>query len=85
MRCGHSEATMKIDEFNPYPSFREGQKESIESLLKSVDEGAKIVELNSPTGTGKSLILTVLCRALIEENEGWNAIYTTPQKALVGQ
>jgi len=53
--------------------------------LEEARSGAKILELNSPTGTGKSLMLTVLCRALIEENEGWNAIYTTPQKALVGQ
>lgn len=75
---------MSIDELNPYPSFRTGQKESIESILEAARDGQKIVELNSPTGTGKSLILTVLCRALIEENQG-NAIYTTPQRVLVGQ
>jgi Rad3-related DNA helicase len=74
-----------IEKLCPYPSFRPGQARTIEALLERAREGEKIIELNSPTGTGKSLMLTVLCRALIEENEGWNAVYTTPQKGLVGQ
>ena len=74
-----------IEELNPYPAFRPGQAATIEALLEKARDGEKIIELNSPTGTGKSLMLTVFCRAMIEENEGWNAIYTTPQKGLVGQ
>ena len=74
-----------IEELNPYPSFRPGQVATITALLERARDGEKIIELNSPTGTGKSLMLTVFCRAMIEENEGWNAIYTTPQKGLVGQ
>jgi Rad3-related DNA helicase len=73
-----------IDKLNPFSSFRSHQKDTITKLLENVNDGAKIIELNSATGTGKSLMLTVFCRALIEEN-GWNAIYTTPQKGLVGQ
>ncbi len=76
-----------IDALNPYPSFRPGQAATIEALLKKARAGEKIIELNSPTGTGKSLMLTVFCRAMIEEHadEKWNAIYCSPQKALVGQ
>jgi Rad3-related DNA helicase len=74
-----------IEELNPYPSFRPGQAATIASLLQKASDGEKIIELNSPTGTGKSLMLTVLCRALIEEDPDRNAIYCSPQKGLVGQ
>lgn len=76
-----------IEELNPYPAFRPGQAATIEALLEQARDGERIIELNSPTGTGKSLMLTVFCRAMIEEHadEKWNAIYCSPQKALVGQ
>ncbi len=76
-----------IDDLNPYPAFRPGQAATIEALLEKARSGEKIIELNSPTGTGKSLMLTVFSRALIEEHadEKWNAIYCSPQKGLVGQ
>ncbi|MCK9571011.1 DEAD/DEAH box helicase family protein [Candidatus Pacearchaeota archaeon] len=76
---------MTIEDLNPYPSFRPGQAATIEALLERARSGEKIIELNSPTGTGKSLMLTVFCWAMIAENENWNAIYTTPQKGLVWQ
>lgn len=75
----------KIELLNPYESYRNGQKESIIKTLESVHDGNKIIELNSPTATGKSGILTVICRALIEEDEFENAIYTSPQKILISQ
>ena len=75
----------QIDKLNPYDSFRPGQKETIEKLLEEVRSGSNVLELNSPTGTGKSLMLTVLCRVLMEENDGWNSIYTSPQRGLVHQ
>ena len=74
-----------IDRLNPYPSFRPGQAATIEALLEKARSGEKIIELNSPTGTGKSLMLTVFCRALIEEDPDKNAIYCSPQKSLVDQ
>ena len=74
-----------IDKLNPFSSFRSHQKDTITKLLENVYDGAKIIELNSATGTGKSLMLTVLCRALMESGDFGNAIYTSPQRILVSQ
>lgn len=74
-----------IDRLNPFDSYRPGQKKCIEDVLVKVDDGNKIIELNSPTATGKSGMLTVICRALIESGEFENAIYTSPQRILVSQ
>lgn len=75
----------QIDKLNPFESYRPGQKKCIEDVLSLVYEGNKIIELNSPTATGKSGMLTVICRALIESGDFGNAIYTSPQKLLVSQ
>ena len=46
----------KIDKSFPMPSYREGQKEAIEFVLKSFNSGKRIVILECPTGGGKSPI-----------------------------
>ncbi|MCK9569491.1 hypothetical protein M0R72_11175 [Candidatus Pacearchaeota archaeon] len=45
----------KIEKLNPYPSFRPGQAATITALLEKARDGEKIIELNSPTGTGKCI------------------------------
>ncbi len=74
---------MDIDELNPYGSFRAGQRECIQDMLKAVNDGQKIIEFNGPTGMGKSLCISIVCRALEEEYP--KSIYTSPQKTLVSQ
>jgi Rad3-related DNA helicase len=46
----------KIDEYFPFDSFRDGQRECIEFILKSFESGKKFVVFEGPTGSGKSAI-----------------------------
>lgn len=73
----------RIDELNPYGSFRVGQRECVQAMLDAVNSGQKIIEFNGPTGMGKSLCISIMCRALEEEYP--KSIYTSPQKTLVSQ
>ena len=72
-----------LDQFNPYPAFRAGQREAAEQIIEAAREGNHVIEYKGPTGCGKSLVLTVVARALRDEYS--QCTYTTPQKALVGQ
>jgi Rad3-related DNA helicase len=72
-----------IDDLNPYPSFRPGQRESILAIIDAARAGQKVIEYRGPTGCGKSLVLAVVARVLADEFP--RTIYTTPQKALVAQ
>ncbi|MEM3961144.1 MAG: ATP-dependent DNA helicase [Sulfolobales archaeon] len=45
-----------MSELFPYERFREGQKESIESILKKYREGVKHVLFRAPTGFGKTSV-----------------------------
>jgi len=74
-----------IDEHNPYDAFRVGQKEAITQILDRFDEGQKIIELNAPTASGKSLDLFVVGMCLSQEKKLDKVIYTTPLVALVDQ
>lgn len=74
-----------IDDYNPYPSFQPGQKEAITEILDLYQDGEKVIELNAPTASGKSLDLYVLGRILSQECELKKVIYTTPLVALVNQ
>lgn len=73
-----------IEELNPYPSFRTGQREAVQGIIDAAIGGQKLIEYRGPTGCGKSLVLTVVARALAEEGFE-RATYTTPQKQLVAQ
>jgi Rad3-related DNA helicase len=73
----------QIESLNPYGTFRSGQKESVEEILSLAETGQTIIEYNGPTGCGKSLVLSVVCRALQENYP--KSIYTSPQKNLVSQ
>jgi len=73
-----------IDQYNPFPAFRVGQREGIiEALEASKDHNA--IVLNAPTGSGKSLMLSIIAKAKIAEGDWTRAIYTTPQVSLVDQ
>jgi len=74
----------QIHSLNPYPSFRAGQRESVQDLIQAALDGSQIIEYKGPTGCGKSLVLTVVARALTKKGFA-KTIYTTPQKTLVAQ
>jgi len=76
---------VELDDYNPYPSFQPGQKEAIYQMLEAFEDGQKVVELNAPTASGKSLDLYVLGRVLAEEFEMDKTIYSTPLVSLVNQ
>lgn len=76
---------LSIDDYNPYPSFQPGQKEAITQILSLYEDGTKVIELNAPTASGKSLDLYVLGRILSIEYDLDKVIYTTPLVALVNQ
>lgn len=74
----------RINSFNPYDSFRVGQRESIEDIIKAALNGSRIIEYRAPTGAGKSNVLTIVSKVLREEGFE-RTTYTTPQRSLVFQ
>ena len=66
---------MDAEQYFPFPSYREYQKESLEEALYYLGEGKNVI-LDLPTGIGKSPILVALARA------AGDAYYTTPQREL---
>ncbi|MFA7212150.1 MAG: DEAD/DEAH box helicase family protein, partial [Bacteroidales bacterium] len=85
--------TVDLNKYNIYPSYRVGQKEAIESILKFYEKirlgdiKSKVVELPSATGSGKTVINRAVGKALLElyPDEIKKVVYTTPLKALVYQ
>jgi Rad3-related DNA helicase len=75
----------RIDQLNPYLSYRDGQKEAVQDIINAVDDHKTIIQLDAGVGAGKSLILTVAARRILETVGLKKAIYTTPQKKLVEQ
>src|SRR5574343_76574 len=76
---------MNIDSLNPYPTWRAGQREACQAIVEAVQSGQRIITYKGPTGSGKSLVLSVAARALLEEGTIKRATYTTPQRQLVYQ
>ncbi len=76
---------MNLDSLNPYPAWRQGQREACQAIVEAVQDGQKIITYKGPTGSGKSLVLSVAARALLEEGTIKRATYTTPQRQLVYQ
>ncbi|HPM27445.1 MAG TPA: AAA family ATPase, partial [Methanothrix sp.] len=76
---------MNIDSLNPYPTWRAGQREACQAIVEAVQSGQRIITYKGPTGSGKSLVLSVAARALLEEGTIKRATYTTPQRQLVHQ
>jgi hypothetical protein len=59
---------VKIDDWNPYPTFRPGQREQIEAVLNSYDANVSdVVTLDVPTAGGKSLTIYILGKIIEEE------------------
>lgn len=76
---------MSLDSLNPYPAWRQGQREACQAIVEAVMDGVQIITYKGPTGSGKSLVLSVAARALLEEGGIKRATYTTPQRQLVHQ
>lgn len=63
----------------PAPSYRGGQKQAIEDIQEAFDAGYDVVLLDAPTGSGKSVINTAVCRA------AKHSYYTAPYNYLLQQ
>jgi Rad3-related DNA helicase len=69
----------KIPEYFPFDTFREGQLECIEFILKAFMSGKKYVVLEAPTGAGKSAIGMAVAKFFT------SSYYLTVQKVLQTQ
>lgn len=72
-----------LQKYNPYREFRQGQEHAITSMLKLWENGQKVIELNAPTASGKSVDLYVLGKILEKEYNLAKVVYTSPQVALI--
>jgi Rad3-related DNA helicase len=69
----------KIDEYFPFDTFRDGQRECIEFILKAFESGKKFVVFEGPTGSGKSAIGMTIAKFF------QSSYYLTVQKILQSQ
>jgi Rad3-related DNA helicase len=69
----------KIPEHFPFDTFREGQRECIEKILKAFASGKKYVVLEGPVGSGKSAVGIAVARFF------QRSYYLTVQKILQTQ
>jgi Rad3-related DNA helicase len=71
----------QIDTYFPMPSYRDGQREAIEFVLKSFEDGNRYTIIEAPTGSGKSAIAFTASR--FYESSYWITIQKTLQDQLV--
>ncbi len=64
----------------PFPHFQRGQEEAIAAILQAFSQGADLVMLQAPTGSGKSLCGQYVARAL-----GGRSLTTVSTKHLQSQ
>lgn len=68
----------RVLEAFPAPKFRKYQAPTVKAINNAFNSGIKVVLLEAPTGSGKSILNTTFCNL-------WNSFYTTPQLALIDQ
>lgn len=71
------------DEF-PAPSYRGHQETALDEIAAAFDDGAEVVLVRAPTGSGKSLLARAICGcaerpAEADPGHPTGAYYTTPQ------
>jgi Rad3-related DNA helicase len=69
----------------PFDTFNPGQEEAIQSVVEAFQAGKKHVVLQSPCGTGKSVIATTVHRVLRDLQPGFRTTIVTATKALQDQ
>lgn len=74
---------LNLQKYNSYPSFRIGQEKAIQEMIKAYETGNKVLSLNAPTASGKTLSIFVFGRVLEKEYNVTNIIYSSPQVSLV--
>lgn len=62
----------------PAPKFRPYQESTLKAINNSFNSGIKVILLEAPTGSGKSILNTTFCNL-------WSSFYTTSQLALIDQ
>lgn len=73
---------MNPQKYNIHPSFLPGQEDVIRQLVEASSNG--VAELSAPTGSGKSIMLYVTGKLLLDQGFE-KVIYTSPQISLVDQ
>ena len=74
---------MILQKYNPYKSFRDGQEKAIQQMIDLYEKGQKVIELNAPTASGKTVSLYVFGRILEKEFGLKKVMFTSPQVALI--
>jgi Rad3-related DNA helicase len=81
----HEKIGSAIDEAWPAPGYREHQRETVIDLIEQLYVDDKdVILLNSPTGSGKSLLLYA-ATAVVNNVVGRKSFTTSPQNVLVDQ
>ncbi len=71
--------------YNPIPgsTFRVGQREAIDGIVRAFEGGQKVITLDAPTSAGKSFILVAVGNILLDEYNITRMMFTSPQVNLI--